>query len=152
MATKKIIETVKPVTAKEAKFKLTMPKFLQSSKLVAKPDIKKEAKAEEILTPKQDKPPLFGVKTDSISQQLLRTDKSASNPNVELARVIAVWDMVMDEYKWEDCKFSNIIRDAQASVGGVYHNDIEEVAIAQEIQKNAERKGGKASIGLKILE
>lgn len=111
--------------------------------------------ASEMLTPdkKVAPPPLFGVKTDSVTQQLLRTDKSTDNPNVELARIMSVWDMVMNEFGWEDCKFSSIIRDAQASVDGKYHNDIKEVAIAQEIQARDERKGGKPStIGLKVLQ
>lgn len=111
-----------------------------------KPDLPK------ILEPKQTPPPLFGVKKDSVTAQLFRTDRSAGNANVELTRIQVVWDMVMDEFKWDDCKFSSMIHDAQASVDGKYHNDVKEVAIAQEIENRAERKGSKPSIGLKILE
>jgi|SRR3972149_4344742 len=142
-------------TKSEPKFKLSVPKFLRGKKAkqltLNKPNSKLDAS--EILEPKiATKPPLFGIKTDSVSQQLFRTDKSSSNPNSELARIVAVWDMTMNEFKWPDCKFSEIIREAQASVDGKYHNDVKEVAIAQEIEVRSERKGGRPSIGLKILE
>ena len=126
--------------------KVVINPFVEPTKIEK---IESKIESSQLLTPKDKKvqpPPLFGVKSDSVTQQLLRTDKSTSNPNVELARIVSVLDMVMDEFGWEDCKFSQIIRDAQASVDGKYHNDIKEVAISQEIEQRNEKKGNKSSI------
>ena len=68
-----------------------------------------------------------------------------SNPR-RLAQLTTVLDMAMLELGWDDCNFSDLIRDAQASIEGHYHNDYVRVALAEEIQRKEAEKASQPRI------
>ena len=88
---------------------------------------------------------LFRQKTKSNSNVIFQTIGSSGRNPIELARILATFDFIINILGWQDKPLANLTTfctQYQASVDAKYHNDFKEVLIAEEVErKRSERKG-----------
>lgn len=89
---------------------------------------------------------LIGDSNESNAKYIFNTLGSAGNNNEKLAKILAVFDLVIKLLGWETdssvSSLSAIITQYQASIDAKYHDDFKAVLIAEEIaKKQSERKG-----------